>query len=348
MKKLDQAPEIHAIAQSLDLSTEGGAVSNILHHCHQRIQAWLKESGAVRSIQELESLICRKLKLVIEEVWTDDELNATCEKYLRQGEVIFAHVRQDFDEKTFATLVERKKNSPKSTDRYVAVVDCRGQKGLRRFFTRWHEIAHILTLNQQLEFRLHRTSSAREQEPGEKLMDTIAGEIGFYQPFFQPILDEELAAAGHLTFAVVESVRSRFCPEASYSATLNACLKKTPTAATLLNCGMGYKAEEMDRLESRHGLLLPEKALKPKLRLISVMPNAATKGKFSFHKNMTVPPSSVIHEFHSGVGGGSALTMRTESLQIWRHSDGRCLGFGSVRIEVRKVGEAVHALVTGL
>ena len=348
MKKLDQAPEIHAIAQSLELSTEGGAVSNIIHHCHQRIQGWLKDGKVIQSIQELERLICQKLRLIIEEVWSDEELNAACDRYLRQGEVIFAHVRNDFDEKTFATLVERKKITPKSVDRYVAIVDCRGQKGLRRFFTRWHEIAHILTLNQQLELRLHRTTSGAEQNPSEKLMDTIAAEVGFYKPLFVPVLKEELVTAGRLTFDVVEKVRERFCPEASFAATLHACLKECGHAAALLDCGMGYKKEERQKLESKQGLLLPEKLPNPKLRLLSVVPNAASKGHFAFHKNMAVPATSLVQECQSGKCDETLQYTRNESLQIWRHSDGSCLGFNSVHVEVRKMGEHTHALVTGL
>jgi hypothetical protein len=285
---------------------------------------------------------------VIEEVWSDEELNAACDKYLRQGEVIFAHVREDFDDMTFATLVERKKISPKSPDRYVAIVDCRGQKGLRRFFTRWHEIAHILTLNQQLELRLHRTSTATEQKPSEKLMDTIAAEIGFYKPLFSPIFKAELAAAGRLTFGVVEKIRDRFCSEASFAATLHACLKEYDQPGVLLDCGMGYKKEERLQLESKQGLLLPEKLPNPKLRLLSVSPNAASKGQFSFHKNMSVPAISLIQDCHSGKCGETLPCARAESLQIWRHSDGTCLGFNSIHIEVRKMGEHTHALVTAL
>jgi hypothetical protein len=348
MKKLDQAPEIHAIAQSLELSTEGGAVGNIIHHCHQRIQGWLKDSRAIRSIHELEQLVCHKLRLVIEEVWSDEELNAACDKYLKQGETIFAHVRNDFDDKTFATLVERKKISPKSVDRYVAIVDCRGQKGLRRFFTRWHEIAHILTLNQQLELRLHRTSASTEQNPSEKLMDAIAAEVGFYKPLFGPIFKEELARAGRLTFGVIDKVRERFSSEASFAATLHACLKECAQPAALLDCGMGYKKGERDQLESKQGLLIPEKIPSSKLRLLTVVPNVASKGHFNFHKNMAIPATSLIQDCHSGKCDETLQYARNESLQIWRHSDGTCLGFGSVHVEVRKMGDRVHALVTGL
>jgi hypothetical protein len=346
MKKLDQAPEIHAIAHSLQLPIEGGAASNIIHHCHQRIQGWLKGNPAIKSIAHLEMLICSKLRLVFEEIWSDEELNAVCDKYLQQGETIFAYIRHDFDAKTFATMIERKKISPKSPDRYVAVVDCRGTKSQRRFFTRWHEIAHALTLNQQLELRLHR--SCGEQDPSERLMDTIAAEVGFYKPLFDPILEQKLALAGRLTFEVIDKVKEAFSPEASFAATLHACLKRCPQPVALLDCGMGYKKSERDKIESKQVLLLPEDAPVPKLRLLSVSQNNASKDHFSFHKNMAVPATSLIQECFSGNCEKTLEYSRKESLQIWRHSDGECLGFQSIHIEVRKIGERVFALITAL
>jgi len=144
------------------------------------------------------------------------------------------------------------------------------------------------------------------------------------------------------------AVRERFCPEASFAATLHACLKECGHAAALLDCGMGYKKEERQKLESKQGLLLPEKLPNPKLRLLSVVPNAASKGHFAFHKNMAVPATSLVQECQSGKCDETLQYTRNESLQIWRHSDGSCLGFNSVHVEVRKMGEHTHALVTGL
>ena len=41
--------------------------------------------------------------------------------------------------------MKRKNVADDAPDRFVAVIDCRGSKLARRFFTRWHEIAHRLT-----------------------------------------------------------------------------------------------------------------------------------------------------------------------------------------------------------
>ncbi|HJZ56574.1 MAG TPA: hypothetical protein VKE74_16530, partial [Gemmataceae bacterium] len=70
-------------------------------------------------------------------------------KYARaKKDPVFATMRLRFDDAenpTYGALVKRKNAGPDAPDRYVAVIDCRGNKLARRFFTRWHEIAHRLT-----------------------------------------------------------------------------------------------------------------------------------------------------------------------------------------------------------
>ena len=206
MSKLDSEQAIIKLAAGLQVDWQKNAVQNIIGLCHQKmLSKWLKNSPPIRSIKHLENLVCKKLKLVFEEVWDDEQLNDVIRKYVRLGEGIFATLKDDLNEKTFATLIERRKVDAHSEDRYIAVIDCRGQKGARRFFTRWHEIAHLLTLQGQLELPLHRSTG--QKDPTERLMDVIAGEIGFYEPIFLPILNQEIAKDNGLNFETVDRIR---------------------------------------------------------------------------------------------------------------------------------------------
>src|SRR5207248_171527 len=110
------------------------------------------------------------------------------------------------DDSTFATTYARN-HVRRGGRKYVAFVDCRTQgKAARRFFTRWHEIAHLLTLTKQLVLPFHR--SAGDESAEERLMDVIAGEVAFHSSLFQPVLDGELQQLGRLTFAGIERVRA--------------------------------------------------------------------------------------------------------------------------------------------
>src|SRR5690349_16741715 len=133
MNKLDREQEIIQLAAGLKVDWQQNAVRNIIALCHQKISVWLKNSPKIHSICELEELVCRKLKLVFESVRSDEDLTKIIRKYVGLGEPVFRTLKADLDDKTFATLIERRKIDGRSHDRYVAVIDCRGEKGARRF-----------------------------------------------------------------------------------------------------------------------------------------------------------------------------------------------------------------------
>jgi len=345
MSKLDSEQEIIKLAAGLQVDWQNNAVQNILALCHEKITKWLRDSPKIRSINQLEDLVREKLKLVFEEVWSDDDLASIICKYVRQGEGIFGTLTSDLNETTFASLIERRRIDGNSKDRYVAVIDCRGAKATRRFFTRWHEIAHLLTLQGQLQLPLHRS----QKNPTERLMDVIAGEIGFYEPLFRPILHEEIANDGGLGFGTVERIRERFCPEASYQSTLNACVNRMNSPALLISVGLGLKAEERRQLQSPQTDMFPTPCPQPKLRVLTVAPSTPARGtRLQIHRNMQVPEQSVIYRlfFNSDESLGDEVE-GAENLSFWRStSDGRSLANIVVTIRARRVQDTIVALVS--
>ena len=63
-------------------------------------------------------------------------------------------------------------NRPRAEYR-LEVIDSRGEKLARKFFTKWHEIAHLLTLKDQLEFVFHRTGAAKKPEADQDVYDLV-------------------------------------------------------------------------------------------------------------------------------------------------------------------------------
>jgi hypothetical protein len=334
MRRLDQDPDVVSIAQELKLPSEGNAVSHILYFCHERIRGWLKEHGPVESAQQLENLVCRKLHLTVEEFSSDEELETICDRYAGRGEGVFKSLPGTFDSETFATLIERRKADRRSPDRFVALIDCRGAKAFRKFFTRWHEIAHVMTNGKQLLLPLHRSSNQQNGE--EKLMDVIAAQIGYYTDLFDPILREEMrVAGGKLTFEVVDRVRARYAEEASFEATMNACIARSQLPVSYIECGMGLKKSE------RNAGTTGTKP-QPKLR---VLKSSRGDNAPHFHLNMAVPAlSKISSSFQEDFT--MPLNLGTENLSIWTHSDGRSIGTDDVCIATRKSFDKILALVT--
>jgi hypothetical protein len=187
MTRLEHAAEVAALASDLGLRGAADPVDAILRHCRIRIDRWAREAGGVTTIGQLEALVTQRLQMIFEEVWSDGDFDRITEQYARaKKDPVFATMRLRFDDRdnpTYGALVQRKNVTDDAPDRFVAVIDCRGSKLARRFFTKWHEIAHRLTTHADYGEPAYRS----EQDPIERLMDQIAGHVGFYGPFFEPV-----------------------------------------------------------------------------------------------------------------------------------------------------------------
>lgn len=343
MTTLSDDPKIISLAHALGIH-EGGRVEGILGYCQNKVRSLLAGAGLIRSIDDLQCLICEKLHITIIEVYNDSDISAVVEKYARQEkEPAFAGIGNELTDDTFATLLQRKRRAGEQYFRYVAVIDCRGQKAARRYFSRWHEIAHVLTTVSQLQFALHRSTT--KKDACEKMMDLIAAEIGFYTPLFAPLLQKECSTAGGLTFAVAENVRREFCPAASMEATLNACASRVSSPILILQASMGYKKAEKDALTSGQYELFPTEKPVAQLRIASAVPNPAARGKgIMIPKNMRVPIASVITTALNVEEDHQAILAR-ENLNWWRTSDGTALQHAAVKVEAIRLRDRVWAIV---
>lgn len=346
MSALDRESDVIQMAANLGLDWRDAPTTAILEYCRKRIAAWLRVSPGIKTLDELESLVCEKLRLVIEEFTSDDELDAIISKYIGKGEFVFAAQRDEMGPETFATLIRRENATPTCPDQFVALIDCRGEKSARRFFTRWHEIAHILTLVRgQMSIPFHRSTTNRD--PIEMLMDKIAAEVGFFDDLFTPAVRAAVDRAGHLSFEVVEQVRVSECSRASFHATLIAVAARAPIPAITIEAGWGYKNDEKAAL--RNLSLFPEAQPKPMLRVLASGGNdAAQRAGLRIHMNMRIPESSVIARlFNDPNAASSGATLRAvEPLQAWETSKDGPIGDGDIVVEVRRLRDRAIALIT--
>ena len=340
MTRWDQAPEIFSLADELGV---GGAapVNGILDYCHRRIDAWVAEAGGVANIDALESLVTQKLQMVIEEIRTDDDWERLKEVYARgKKEIVFAAMRTKFDDDhnlTYGALVERRNAGPADIDRFVAVIDCRGDKQARRFFTRWHEIAHRLTTHADMPEPVYRS----EHDPIERMMDEIAGHVGFYDPIFRPAYQQASQGQPHLTFGTIETIINDAFPAASFQSTLFACTRRLATPVVYLEATLAHKKEVKRKLATPS--LFDDDPPPGELRAVKVIPNkAAQQDGFTIPTNMRVPVESVIHRLFDAEPQSSGDG--EECLSHWE-SQGRSLGRRAVVVEARKVPDRVIAIV---
>ena len=346
MSRREFAFELVELADRLGVSGAADPVDAILRHCRTRIDRWVSQAGDVTTIGQLESLVTPRLQMVFEEIRSDADFARITDKYAKvKKDPVFATMRLKFDDAdnpTFGTLVKRKNVGDDALDRFVAVIDCRGSKLARRFFTRWHEIAHRLTTHadQGAEEPAYRS----EQDPIERMMDEIAGHVGFYGPFFEPVFREAYAGKTLLTFETVKAVLDDGFPEASFQATLNACAKRLPTPVVYLEAALGHKAVVKREIEDDSPRLFAFEEPPPELRAIRAVANEAAQAEtFFIPQNMRVPESSVIRSLFEADGERNAASR--EDLGIWSDSKGKKLDGRAVAVEARKVADRVIAIV---
>jgi hypothetical protein len=340
MTRLDHASEIINLAA--ELGANGSApVEGILDFCRRRIDGWVVEAGGVTGIEALESLVAQRLQMVFEEIRCDGDFDRLTEIYARgKKEFVFAGIRTKFDDaenRTYGALVQRRNATSDSPDRFVAVIDCRGEKLSRRFFTRWHEIAHRLTTHCDMPEPVYRS----EHDPIERMMDEIAGHVGFYEPLFQPAYQRASEGKLLLTFGTVETIIKGSFPAASFQATLFACARRLPTPVVYLEAALAHKKEVKRRLATPS--LFGDDPEPGELRAVMVTQNnAAQQERFTIPTNMRVPADSVIHRLFEADTQTDANGQ--ENLSQWE-SRGHPLESRAVVVEARKVSDRVIGIV---
>lgn len=346
MSRLDDAAEIVALAAELRLGSPAKPAEAIVGCCLRRLDGWVAQAGGVTGITSLESLVTRKLQMVFEEVRSDGDFARITDKYARaKKDPVFATMRlklDDADNPTYGALVKRKNVADDALDRYVAVIDCRGKKLARRFFTRWHEIAHRLTTH--ADQGAMEPAYRSEHDPIERLMDEIAGQVGFYGPLFDPVFAKAHSDQKLLTFGTVQGVVDDGFSEASFQATLNACTRKLPTPVIYLEAALGHKKAVKVEIEDDSPRLFAYEEPPPELRAVRTVANEAAQAeKFVIPQNMQVPAASVIRSLFEADGERDASGR--EDLGTWSDSKGKRLDGRAVAVEARKVADRVIAIV---
>ena len=228
-------------------------------------------------------------------------------KYLHgKKELGFARLRAEMqDPEVEALLFQRRKATELDEDRWVAVLNLQ-LTDAKAYWDRIHELVHRIAEPPQMSLPFRRHGSERDN-PLEKLIDLVAGEIAFYRPIFEPLVRHE-AAEGTLSFAAVERIRGCFAPSASLLAAANAVVKLWPSPAMVVTAT--YKGRKKS----------PESD-----RALRVAPQARN-GKAEFANlfvipNMRVPSTSPIHSaFTNGLDADAR-----EDLSNWSTSRGETL-----------------------
>lgn len=285
---------------------------------------------------ELLDIMAAMLGTSFEQIRSDDELLELQERYCRSGEFGFASLHKDLDSEAFGVTYRCIAATPGERP-FVSVIDCRGNKALRSYFTKWHELGHLLILTDQQRLSFRRTHSpGTRKDPEESLVDAIAGHMGFHPRFLLPEIQPVVS------FEEVDRVREKLFPEASFQASANAYAKNHTEPCLLIEARLALKkGEQTELLQESFGFFDPPN---PKLRVQSAVASDSAKERGLYiPKNFRVPETSIVHEVFVD---GRDRAIAQECLSLWEASGGKCLKPMPIRVEVRKHFESVLALIS--
>jgi hypothetical protein len=333
--KLKNSLQVWKLASDLGIKSSDNPVSDILRYCDKKIRKVFRDFPDCKSLSNLLQCAASKLGTFFEIPTTDIELEKIKWKYLQKGEKGFATLEQDLSEDVFGITFKRCNREPWEPQ-FVSVIDCRGEKAARSYYTKWHEISHLLVLTEQTRLSFRRTHCpSTKKDPEEALIEVIAGTFGFYSPITQQ------HAKGEISFETFEDLRRQLCPEASQQSSLIGFVKAWPKPCLLLCAEMAVRKHEEAKLvqQSFHFQNTPL----PVLRAVHVTPNdEARKIGMTIYKNMRIPKSSVIYRvFMDGI----TYDESEENLSWWESSDGTILPERPVRVKAKGSRDSVDAMI---
>jgi len=334
--KLDKSSVIRTLAMDLGIKKVNNPVEDILKLCEKRIKKILKEFPDCNTLQGLLDAVAAKMNTEFFEIRYDADLENIKSRFIRKGEKIFANLETELDDEVLGITFKRTKREPWERQ-FVSVIDCRGSKGFRAYFTKWHEIAHLLVLTGQQRLKFMRTNlKSSNVDPEEAMVDIIAGRFGFYPPFIQ-----KKAYDCDLTFERIDEMRAELCPESSFQAALIGFVKAWPEPCILVYCELALKENEKASLAQQRSDFHDGPV--PLLRATKITLNrAAIESSFRIHRNMRVPTSSVIYNLHEGY---EDFAEAEENLSMWESSGGKKLNNIPIIVRAQRYGSGIFILI---
>jgi hypothetical protein len=350
MGQLARDPKVVQLAKDLGLDWRGDCLAKIREYAMRQVDVIKRDSPIpIDDLDALRLIVADKFRVRLEFIRDDSDIDRMAAEYsdfhpFLRRRLVLEFVRGS----TEGITLEREEWDPR-VFRYLAVIDARGDRAARAYFTAWHELAHLLVHPAQLPFPGFRRTpplTEREKDPIESVVDHIAGRVAFYPPFFRPSLQRAMADHGGLNFAALEAARDAGAPTASLFATAMGSIQLVDTPSVFVTADMALKAEE--RRFSRG----PQQAfdfatatLEEKLRVTTVAPNdMVASSELAIRRNMRVPADSVLsHAFTSAVD----VTLGADEDQgWWETSRGGSLPTLRLRVEAARRGRYVYGLIS--
>ncbi len=290
---------IETIAKELGIPYADDSVRAIVRYCQEITAGYRADYGFCNTSDELLQICAQKVGTRFEVVSSINDLDRIMRSWANRGEFQFATVEREFEGGVLG-ITFRIQRPAEWEAPFVSVIDARGDRRNRAWFTKWHELGHLLILGDSSRKSFCRTHLADGiREPEETLVDRIAGACGFHPILVQPFATETL------TFEKVEAIRKQLFPDASVQASRLGIVNAWPFSCLLLECRRAGRRSQAANAEDWD------------LRAVRVSANdAARMERLMIFANVRVPQRSVIMRVFEGQKAASEV----ENLNWWASS----------------------------
>ena len=231
-ERLNANQTARVLSYDLGLPPGPRPVQQITRFCEQKIARWLAELPGKHDAATILGIAAAKLSTSFVDIHTEAERAAVQQRYLSLGETGFAVLKEDFQSGVLGItirLLKRKAFEPM----FVSVINCCGRNSERTYFTKWHELVHLLTLTDQTRLAFRRTHVECDQkDPEEALVDAVAGSLAYHPKLLKPY------SSKRLSFALIESIRENVFSISSRQAALLDITNQWPKSCVLLDIGL--------------------------------------------------------------------------------------------------------------
>ena len=204
MIALADHPKLRQLARNLHIPDRGDCLAELRDHALANVRKIISE-WTVDTIDELRMLVADRLSIKIEYINGEADVDRLADIYGHVMSHFRRLLRTEFLKHDTEGLLVDNPHPGKGGRDYLAIIDARGPRKARAYFTTWHELAHLLLYPRKqlvLEgFRRTPRADTKQKDPVESAVDHIAGLLAFWEPLFVPAL---LQAAGDaLTFDAI-------------------------------------------------------------------------------------------------------------------------------------------------
>lgn len=346
-KRLALDPKLTRLARDLGLSARGSVLDTLREYGMALVRRWVDEL-AVENMDGLRRLVSSRVSAKTILLRQDTDVARIAQEFRSFHPALESRLRVEFLEGDTEGITLERNGLVPGLHRYLAVIDARGARAARAYFTLWHELCHLLLHPPQLAFpgfRRAPTPELIERDPLEFAVDQLAGLVAFYEPFYGPIIRWEIAKDDRLTFRAVAAARDRITPDASLFAAAVGALRFTDAPTALVSVRMELKKSEHGALTSPQTCFdfVIDRPM-PKLRVTTLIASPATEDQFGIRIHMRVPPQAVLT---AAFESGTDIVLSAREDQAWWETSAKGhLASAPLHVEAIRCGRYVYGLIT--